>query len=99
MTMLVAVVITGCSFDAERALKDEVLPKMDDTPEVSSTECFSSTATKGLELKICANRDSTYTIFYGGVNMKTIDAEGLEGKTPEDFVAESCQLDELDFDD
>ncbi|TMU55122.1 hypothetical protein [Flagellimonas algicola] len=92
-------VFMACSFDAEQQFKDEVLSNMEDTSEVTTTECFSCTAVKKLELKICMNRDSTYTIFYGGVKMKTINTEGLEGKTPKEFVSEGCQLDELDFGD
>ena len=86
-TVLMAIWFVGCSVDAEQLLKDRLAE-----PEVTtSAVCYSCTDQLGFILEICSKMDGTYTILYKGVEVKTINADELEGLSPREFVAEGCK--------
>lgn len=85
---VLAIFVAGsCSIDAEQLVKDRLA-----NPEVSTSEiCYACKDQAGFELEICNNMDDTYTLFYKGVEVKTIQAAEMEDKTARDFAAEGCK--------
>lgn len=84
---IMAILFVGCSVDAEELLKNRLAE-----PEVTtSSVCFSCADQLGFNLEICSNMDGTYTLLYKDVEVKTNNAEELEGMSPREFVAEGCK--------